>query len=522
MVLIIFLAVAVWSVYFSLVYRGLMIPDAYDYAQIAMQIEAGKGNSTLQVFPHQVPFYAQNGLFDDNIPNLHRFWLHPLLLAFLMSMFGAANYQVIAAAVSGFFFIATVALIYILGSLLFDYRIGFLSSLGYLLCNSILTYSINGMTESGFAFLYTALFIFLYLYLRDRKPIHAALSGIFLGLGYLQRSNILLSIPAIAFLFILGSRRLRARGLTILFALFLAVASPLLAHNIHYSGKPFFNFSLVRNLAIYFSPDRAWVDLGCRLQALSIPALYAQYPSRYISKWLNEMARLLDADFIFKEYMVFFPLAIWGYFGLGDKRRRLFYKALLLVLISQILAYNFILQTPRYYFHLVPLMIPLAFFGVKRALEGITARNNSYSIAFHAISAGLLVVISIPLFREITSEHGYYYLEADRRNMLVLKGLIPPNDMVLSDISWIVATDARRRCMRPIIPAHDIWRCNKDYIPIEWIYLSPYIKNTYFGLPYPGYIELVNGYRFQQNYQPIRYFDNGAALFMLRETNRLK
>ena len=134
--------------------------DAYDYAQISLQFFQGKGLSTLQFFPRHIPYFQDNGILTGSTwPNLYR---NPLLMI-LNSAFLRFFDNVIVASViqSGFWYIASIPVLFFLAKRLTNLRVAIVSTIFYAADPVIFLYSYSGMTETLATFLLLCLLVSL-------------------------------------------------------------------------------------------------------------------------------------------------------------------------------------------------------------------------------------------------------------------------------------------------------------------------------------------------------------------------
>ncbi len=121
--------------------------------------------------------------------------LYPFTIAISFLIFGVSDLSV--ALTSGFFFIATVPLLYNFAKTIFDERTARLSTVWYIFCFPLLSYAVIGLSEPLFTFLILSSLILVFV-----KNPHFFLPGISVGLSYLTKTQgMLLLFPIAIYIF---------------------------------------------------------------------------------------------------------------------------------------------------------------------------------------------------------------------------------------------------------------------------------------------------------------------------------
>ncbi|KJS15188.1 MAG: hypothetical protein VR69_14985 [Peptococcaceae bacterium BRH_c4b] len=183
------IAAAVWYLHYKQYFTGLTLNDAMDYAGIARNVAEGEGFISQYVTPlgmvhHGVPQ-----------PDMWRAPFWPLALAVFQKIFGFIDEA--SALGSGFFFVATAPLVFLLARRLFNNTVAVASVLLYVFSPQMLNYGISGMTESMSVFFMVLVFLALLSPLTINRS-GDVLLGFVIGLFYLTRYNALLFLPFIA------------------------------------------------------------------------------------------------------------------------------------------------------------------------------------------------------------------------------------------------------------------------------------------------------------------------------------
>ena len=204
--LFLLLLIGVTYYYLGLDFKGLSHPKGMDQAQIARQITNGKSFTTRcirpicysqvdkemkKVKPEDAPSFA------EGIPDTYHSPLNPILNSIVLGMFpetlvfqpGQKHYgpDIIITGVSMVLLLASIGVSYLLISRIFDARIGGVSALLMLLCESLWRYSQSGLPQMLMLFLFSFAIYFLYKAVENHqtgKPVFLwlGLTGGFMGL----------------------------------------------------------------------------------------------------------------------------------------------------------------------------------------------------------------------------------------------------------------------------------------------------------------------------------------------------
>ncbi len=171
LVLLCVLGLSLW--YFVSQCRGLARPEAMESAQIAREMARGNGFSTLHLRPQSLALLREklptNGAF-QRFPEIHQAPLYPAVLSFwfrLTQPEWKSDQDKIKEPLYGpdrviaFFnlgcFLATVLLLYLLGSRLFDEKVGALSAGVFVVTDLAWQYAFSGLSTSWTMLLLTGM-----------------------------------------------------------------------------------------------------------------------------------------------------------------------------------------------------------------------------------------------------------------------------------------------------------------------------------------------------------------------------
>ena len=212
---LVFLGIIIWIINLK-VHADYFIlsSDAAIYADIARNITMGHGptsNITMPVYTNFVP-QTKYGTWPAFYPPLY-----PLLIAASFKIFGVSNFS--AVLVNGFFFVATIPLIYLLAKKLFAREVAILASIWYIFTPALLLYSITPITESLFTFL-----IVLTVYLILVKK-NFFVSGLLVGLSFLTKFQGILLLSPILIYIVITQKTARLKNSLQLLIGFLLIAT---------------------------------------------------------------------------------------------------------------------------------------------------------------------------------------------------------------------------------------------------------------------------------------------------------
>lgn len=226
------IAAVAWYLYYNKYFIGLTLNDAMDYAGIARNVAEGEGFVSQYLTPLGMVHHGAPQ------PDMWRAPLWPLALAGFQKIFGFIDEA--SALGSGFFFVFTAPLVFLLARRLFNNVVAIASVLLYVASPQLLYYSISGMTESMSVFFMVLVFLALLSPLTINR-FGDVLLGFAIGLFYLTRYNALLFLPFIA-LYRACQWPKRGLGPVLRVALgFLLAASPWFIRNTVLFGSPLFS-----------------------------------------------------------------------------------------------------------------------------------------------------------------------------------------------------------------------------------------------------------------------------------------
>jgi 4-amino-4-deoxy-L-arabinose transferase-like glycosyltransferase len=226
--------------YYKLMFAGLSHYQAMDFAQLARNLSTGKGFTTYLLRPLALT-HGDNPLAQ---PELTHGPLYPLLLALAFGLLGAKDWVV--AAVSGFFYLLTIPVLYRLGNRVFGRSVALVTVLIFTFNALVLQYAVSGLHLTLYIFIATSLLLAVHglaCAARDRAVAPRRLLlriGVLAALLYLTEPVFFWVLPVIlvTVMWLSPAHRARAAGW---FALPLCVlVLPWMCRNALLAGNPVF------------------------------------------------------------------------------------------------------------------------------------------------------------------------------------------------------------------------------------------------------------------------------------------
>jgi hypothetical protein len=442
-------------------FRGLYLSDAMDLAQIGRHLAAGDGYVTSLLRPaaiglsHRLP-----------APELFHAPLHPLLLALVFGILPETD--LVVAAVSAFFFAATLPLVYLLGAKLFDRATGVLAAVLFALSVSALGYAVSGLHVTLWAFLLTLVVYLLYTNPGSRRRSLAA--GAVLGLCWLtEYLTIALVVPALIGAYYMQPER-RRRHLAWFAVGLVVVMAPWWVRNLRVAGDPL--FTLERYQLVMFTSAHPGYQLlrSADTSALKLPALVLDSARPLVKKTILGLAsayRILP-PLVGLYVVAFFIIAMMR--RLGAPRPDLARKTVFMLTAFMVAVGALHNPTAETFFVLVPVITVLCagyFLALVREWIG-TSRGRSVAVVLFAALAAYPVVVSwaAPQPKVLPS----------RANLDYLRGLVGEHAVVVSDAPWAVAWHARRLAVWLPLGGEDFEAVQKS-IGVDAIYFSTLLSS---------------------------------------------
>jgi 4-amino-4-deoxy-L-arabinose transferase-like glycosyltransferase len=498
--------------------------DAYDYAQLSRQFFQGKGLSTLQIFPRHIPYFQERGLLlSPDWPNLYR---NPLITITSAPFFKFFESEVVAMVIqSGFWYLASIPVIFFLAKGLANFQVAIVSTLFYVADPVIFLYGYSGMTETLATFL--LLLSFAVGFINETKAWKWLLLGILSGLAYLARTQFVILIPLVfVFAWIPTAKPKRMRMTSLVLAGLLLPLVPWFVRNLRVVGDPMFSFTTTRNFVLDAIPGHS--DLEMQLHApVDLITVLDQYGGQIGTKIIrNASTNVLSPRYwanSLRRMFILFPLfAIMSLFRASDppnKRYNLFKWSVAVLILGTFLLISLTVYSVRSYVMFRPLILIL---GANEILLIMDRFISSTTIRSLGVAA--LVLLSVWQFSsDVTSHRASTSVQSsfDQKTYAFLKQNTKPGAIIAADISEQISLFTSRRTLRlPAYPA-ELLEIDRDYLPVDYVLLSRDLlarnpsgdEESGYHETYEGYLNFVDSPAFLDVYQMDEKLPNGAMLF---------
>ena len=502
---------------------GLWRKDAFDYAQIARQLFEGEGFSSKQaIYALHLRFLKDHALLDSPWPNLHRFPLPSLAIAFCFLLFGVRDAAVVA---YGIAFQAATAWLLFRWAFQAAGPIPALATIPlFALDGVMLELGCSGLAEPPVMFFFTLALYFLWRLSTGAGASAALWMGVSLGLAGLARTNAWFVAPLLLPWLLAPSApggtplRSAVRGSLARVGLFAAgaclVASPWLIRNWIVAGSPFFSLH-----SYYLLPSSG----GIEKWDLSVPWVsdfvspldYARDHLPLIwAKWRQNVLNLA-LDFPFFAGTRLLPVVALAavVVPVGKQLRRSAGFVFAAYALSALVVSLTDVYFDKYYYHFLPAMILLAA-AATWTLLGRAFREPWRAVAF---AVAIVLMANLPgiasrgrLVRMLGQEYS-------REQLAFVADHTPEEAVILSDQSEAVAWVANRRSIRLHFerlpdgrPTLGALRISDEFLPIDAVYLS---RAGLAELPAPIRDELEGGTPFRERFPRRHVFADGSAFY---------
>jgi 4-amino-4-deoxy-L-arabinose transferase-like glycosyltransferase len=425
-------------------FDGLYLSQAMDLAQIARHLSAGHGYVTSFLRPVAIGLYPH-----APAPEICNAPLYPLMLGLV---FGALpQTDAVVAGVSAFFFAATVGMIYLLASRVFDRAVGILAAVIFALNGQALVYAISGLHVTLWAFL-LALAVYLAYASHDSAPRSIA-AGAVLGLAWLtEYMTFALVIPMLLTAYYAHStpaahRPSRLRRLAWFALGLVAVAIPWWVRNSIVAHDPFFTLQRY-TLAMFTSAHPGFTLFrSTDSSALGLSSLVASAPLSLVKKWILGLASAhRTLPMLVGPYVIGF-LVVALLRPLGAPRRNQVRTATILLLVFLAIIGAFFNPTAELFFVVAPLVTVLCGGYFVMLLRGWVKRPGRQALAYGVF----VVVAAYPALMSWAAPQPP--VRVNRVNLDFLSRALPPKAILVTDAPWAVAWYADRSAVwLPLTP----------------------------------------------------------------------
>ncbi len=495
-IVLVFIIVIFLFINWILTFKGLYLPDAAEYSQIASLLNKGEFFKVLSF----TPIYL-NWIDDFPPPDLLRAPLHPLVLSIFFRFFGEKD---IAAGIESLIFvIVTIFITYKIINIIIPNNTYLAVLACFILCTNKETLAISrsGMSEPLFA---TLLSLMIYLFLINTSNSRKII-GLIAGLLYLCRYlGILYLLP----LFIILKKSLKRKSLLFIFICFLICITPWIFRNYLETGNPF--FSIQKYEIMMFSSTYPGYSL---YKSDHLPSIFDFMFSNYleiIKIYIRNIVSFInDIPKIWRLTITFVLISTLFIKQISKKSTLIYFTLLVMLLHLFILPIHYV---ERVFYPLLILIIPTAIIAIHHFLL------RKPIIGFMIISLILLEGTSSYIFdlrKNIFIEsiekkvNGNYNSEIFEH----LRATVPQGQLVISCRSFDIGWYAKCMAMEVPLTPDTFYQINKK-LPEVFGLLLPSDENL-IGKLYWQSQELEEWAPFIKKLRVIKRYNNGWILFRL-------
>ncbi|UCH34978.1 MAG: glycosyltransferase family 39 protein [Armatimonadota bacterium] len=445
---------------FTRAFKGLYRSEAMDLAQLGRHLAEGQGFVTSLLRPVEVALFPR-----VPAPEIYNAPLYPLTLGVA---FGALPHSdAVVAGVSAVFFLATLIMVYVLASRIFDRATGALAAALFALNVQALAYAVSGLHVTLWAFLLT-LMVYL-IYVNSGSLRLSAAAGAVLALCWLtEYMTFALVLPAIAVgAYAQKERRLRhaawfAAGLIV-------VMTPWWVRNYLVARDPL--FTLERYLIVMFTGAHPGHTLfrAADASALRLVPLIVGNLGGLLKKIVLGLASAYRAmSPLVGLYVVGF-VVISAMRTLNQPRQNLARNAVLALVLFLILIGAVHNPTPELFFVIVPLLLVLCA-GYFMVLVREWIRPGGWQAVAVLFFVGVAAYPAAVSWAAPEPKFG-----PDKRNLSYLEEALPRNAVVVTDAPWAVAWYAHRPAVWLPLGAED-FEAVDEAVDVRAIYFSTLLQ----------------------------------------------
>ena len=467
---LILVPVVVLALYYKVMFVGLTNGDAFDFAQIGRNLGAGRGFTTFVLRP----LALTHGTDVLRQPDVTHGPLYPLLLALAFGILHAKDQAV--ALVSSFFYVATVPMVFRLGTRVFTRTVGLLAALLFTFNSLMLEYAISGTHNTLCIFLMTCLLLALYeLGAQERAEsgvaqklprLNLVLVGILSGLLYLSDYAFFWVLLLVAGCVIWQMRR-RAAGIAFYAVPMALLVLPWMLRNAALTGNPVFGLrglEIMMNTQDHYPGFTAYRMTGSDLvQSSSLFQDIMRRGARSLANVIQSFPQIAGSWVL----AFLLPGLLFRFADPAANRvRSVMMGCALALTLSMVVFY---VEMPLF----VSLIAGMLVFAVAFIIHLVQQANLTRG-ARAAVTAGLAFVMVYPLVVGVALAHPVSVHE--RMAMENAARLIQKDECVVSDKPWEVAWYADRPSLW--IPASDtkISAFREQFRGTRWMILTEGVR----------------------------------------------
>lgn len=428
----------------------ILHPDTEDMAQIARHFSNERVWITSFMPLNGLDYLEQAHRSGLDWPSFTRFPLMPFVFALMFQMFGVSNW--VLAVASGLFWVAGIPLVYVLAKRMFSIYAAMISVALYIASPNLRSYAPTGLTEPASAFFLVAMLVAIF---KSESWQSAALGGMSLGLGYLNRNNFaIFLIPVLLYIAWVSNPR-RAGFFVLGFVPFFVIGA---WYNFLVSGDPTFNLQLSSTLPLrFYTGVLGWYDLSYLSPFVYISQHLDFFARKSISQLNILVNQILPALAISPYIFALVLLAFFRQYPPAIHRLRV----LVLVLFASHAALVSVLAAAydRMYVFFEPIAVVFVAGLVVEIAERLVPRFAP-AARFGIVVAAFGAVLVFGIREERTaveqpSHVAFAGVEINVANLAYVQQRVGADQIVASDLPWSVAWRIDRRAI-PLPPRPDM------------------------------------------------------------------
>lgn len=438
--------------------------DAATYADIARNIVTGRGissNLTLPLYTSYIKFTAFNNWPPYYPP------LHPIAIAISFLLFKISDLAIVIT--SGFFYIATIPILFVLAKRLIDEKVAALASLWYIFSPALATYAISGMTESLFTFLVT----FIALLTLKKSP-KLFLAGIVSGLAFLTKFQGILLVPPLIFYILFKYSKNKFRSVSTVLAGFLLifVISKMLLPPLAQDFESFQNLEIWRTLAFEsFIPK----DQFTRIIAPTTPQMIVANLDLIAKKILSNSYLFVQRTFNNPQSPIVVLFLLSFLIKTNNRWPKIAgFRFLTLTFLAFLLLFHALtIFDMRYLYPFIPLLV---IFSSQTLISLIETLNKQKAVILTSVFVFLLILVPFLTSPGFATSAKRSYLKNRKPTIAYILGQIakentPANSIIASDNFTYLAWYGQRRAI--LLPAtiEELETIDSQNFPIDAVLL---------------------------------------------------
>lgn len=465
-----------WYSFYSANFNGgIQSNDVHVYMDAARNFSRGNGFTLNFMFPGEV--YNSKSVIKP-LPII----LHPAAILVFFKIVG--DWLKAAVLASGFFYLLSIPLVFIVTKSFFDKRIAFVTALIIAFDTKSLFSSIFGIADQLFTFLFVLCFYVLY---KSERKYHFLLAGLIFGLCCMTRqAGLLFLMPFLLYLFFFQrGKRLSSGGLFVIGYVLTSIVGFCR------------NYAFYGSISGYANPSGAFLAFTSKFPGRSI-LKYLEFPGSPLRLILSDYEIFLSfmtkcfhnfgvlytrffTDFTSSPYLA--ALFFTGLFCRISDRKVSELRFLMVGLFFIQLFYGITVQNAsRYFYPFTPFIMMFSIWFLFRMVDLLKARAwMRWGIVSIVV---LLILYPFSFLSRVDRKH--FVSPEIRKGILpagyeevgdIIKDNFSENSVIFTDAQWLVGWYGERKAIMLPMSVDMMEEIDSDVVSIDGILLTPrYIK----------------------------------------------